>query len=188
MRKIIIILLGLFLLVLPAFADDESGGNNIEDAYKYTQGVENGFVGQKMITDEQFQKALSEVKAKQKKGKKKNALKGNSFNEESSGDYIHETKDNVTLLTLPVELQNNDGADIPIGLYKIVGEKNDNGVYLDFYQSSECVAKVPALETNSDFGEPDINFVKLIPYDNNRVKIIYGSMDFNAYTFVRINK
>lgn len=188
MKKFLMILCGLSLLILPVFADDDTSSGSIEDVYKYTQGVENGFTGQKMITDEQFQKALSEVKAKQKKGKKKNTLKGNSVNEESSGDYIYETHDNVTILSLPVELQNNDGADIPIGLYKIVGEKNDDGVFIDFYQSAECIAKVPALETNSDFGEKDINFVKVIPYDNNRVKVIYGSMDFNAYTFVRIKK
>jgi len=186
MRKFFIVLCSLFVLILPVFADDDSSSGNIEDVYKYTQLLENGFVGQKMITDEQFKKALEEVKAKQKKGKKKDVLKGNSYNEESGGESIHETKDNVTILTLPVELQNSDGTDIPIGLYKIVGEKNNDGVFIDFYQSANCVAKVPALETNSDFGESNINFAKLIPYDNTRVKIIYGSMALNAYTLIRI--
>ena len=189
MKKIIVLILFLIIAV-PVFADDlESTSGGVGDAFQYTQGVENAFVGQKMITDEQFQKALSEVKAKQAKRKKKpKTLKGKNFNDETSGDYIKEAEDNVLLLSLPVELQNNDGAEIPIGLYKIVGKKADNSVYLNFYQSSTLVAKVPATETNSDFNESDINFVKLIPYDNQRVKIIYGSMDFNAYTFIKIKQ
>lgn len=55
-----------------------------------------------------------------------------------------------------------------------------------FYQSSTLVAHVPAIETQSDFDQKSINFVQLLPYNEQRIKIIYGSMDFNAYTFIRI--
>lgn len=73
-----------------------------------------------------------------------------------------------------------------MGHYKIVGEKINDKVFLDFYQSSTLVAKVPATETSNDFNEMAINFVKLLPYNEKRVKIIFGSMDFNAYTFIQI--
>ena len=46
------------------------------------------------------------------------------------------------------------------------------------------MAKIPVTETNQDFGEDEILFAKLIPQENGTVKIIYGSLDFNAYTFV----
>lgn len=189
MKKILYITIFILIIIaLPTFADDDvSGGGGIEGALKYTQGVENAFAGQKQITDEQFQKTLSEVKARQNKKKKKNKpLKGSNVNNENSGEYINETAEKNILLMLPVTLTNTDGTEIPIGHYKIIGEKNGKNVYLDFYQSYTLVAKVPAIETNSDFDEPAINFVKILPYNKKKVKVIFGSMDFNAYTFIPI--
>lgn len=187
MKKIFLFLPILFLvIVLPAFADDYSSGG-IEDSMKYTNSVENAFNGQKPVTDEEFQKTLEQIKAKQKKGKNKK-FKGKSFNEESNGGYIDETAEKNLLLSVPLNLVNGDGKEIPIGHYKIVGKKEGKNIYLDFYQSSVLIAKVPAMETQNDFDESNINFVKLLPYDTQRVKVIYGSIDFNAYTFIRIER
>lgn len=189
MKKIFIFMLFIFFtLILPVFASDDDSSDNINEMMKYTNTVENAFVGQKKITDEQYQKALEEKKAKLKKKKKKDTkYTGKNFNEENSGSYIKDTSNKNLILIVPVTLTNGDGKDIPIGHYKIVGEKTDNNVYIDFYQSANLIAKVPAIETQSDFNQQGINFVKLIPYNDTRVKIIYGSMDFNAYTFIKIN-
>lgn len=190
MKKISVVIIFLFIInLLPAFAGDDSDSGNIEDLIKYTNTIDNAFAGQKKITDEEFQKTLEQVKAKQQKKKKRGKskpFKGQNFNEENNGGYISETAEKNLILGLPVNLINGDGAEIPMGHYKIVGKKSDNNVYLEFYQSSTMIARVPAIETNNDFDQPKINFVQLIPYNEERVKIIYGSMDFNAYTFVRI--
>jgi len=182
------IFIALTALILPTFADETDASGGIEDAMKYTNFVENGFEGQKKITDEDFQKTLAEVKARQhKKGKKnKQQVKGKDFNQENNGGYINETAEKNLLLSVPLELTNGDGTDIPIGHYKIVGEKTRDNVYIDLYQTSTMIARVPAIETNSDFDQPTINFVQLLPYNDERIKIIYGSMDFNAYTFIKI--
>ena len=184
----IVFLIFLFLIVLPVLADDDSGDmGGIGDSMQYTNSVENAFTGQKQITDEEFQKTVDKIKAKQNKGKTK-TFKGKSFNEDNSGGHIDETAAKTSILTVPLSLINGDGAEIPIGLYKIVGKKVDGNIYLEFYQSSTLVAKVPAIETKNDFNESNINFVKLLPYNTQRVEVIYGSMDFNAYTFIRIEK
>lgn len=189
MKKIFIGIIFLFsIFALPAFCDDNSASDGVESLINSTSKVEDAFVGQKKITDEEFQKVLKEVKAKQKKGRKNKPFKGKNFNEENNGGYIKETADKNLLLSIPLELTNGDGTDIPIGHYKIIGAKDKNQVYLDFYQSSTLVARVPAIETNSDFNQSDINFVQLIPYNEKRVRLIYGSMDFNAYTFINIKK
>lgn len=187
MKKILIFLTIICLIhALPVRADDGSDGyGGIGDSMKDTAGVENAFNGQKPITDEEFQKTLDRVKAKQNKGKNKQ-FKGKNFNEENSGTYLDETTAKVTVLSVPLDLVNGDGAEIPIGHYKIVGIKEKNDIYLDFYQSSIRVARVPAIETNNDFKESNINFVRLMPYNSQRVEVIYGSIDFNAYTFIRI--
>lgn len=191
MKKIFVLLLmPIFMFsLLPAFAEDENDMGSIEDMTHNYKVMDNAFAGQKKITDEQFQKALDEVKTKQGKRKKENKpFKGKNFNEENAGGYLNETADKNLLLSIPVELTNGDGAEIPIGLYKIVGTKIGDDVYLDFYQSSTKVARVPAIETNHDFDKMSINFVEWSAYDEKRIKIIYGSIDFNAYTFIRLKK
>lgn len=186
MKKIFVTLIFLFLIIsLPVFAEDDSGGSGIEDTMRYTNSVENAFAGQKPITDEEFQKTLDKLKAK-KKGKKNKPFKGKSFNDENNGMYIDETAEKNLLLSVPLCLTNGDGAEIPMGHYKIVGKKDGDKVYLDFYQSSNLIAHVPAIETQSDFGQKAINFVQLLPYNAQRVEVVYGSIDFNAYTFIRI--
>jgi len=187
MKKILIIISAFCILTLPCFADDGDGGG-VEDTMKYTNSVENAFLGQEKITDEQFQKTLKEVKAKQQKKKRKNKqqLKGKNFNEETSGGYIGETADKNILLMLPICLVNEDGTDIPIGHYKVVGKKVNDQIFLEFQQSGSTVGKIKATETNNDFDEAGINFIKVLPYNEKRVRIIFGSLDFNAYAYVKI--
>lgn len=187
MRKILtIFIISFVIFAIPVFADD-GGTGGIEDTMQYTNSFDNGFGGQKQITDEEFQKVLDQVKAKQNKRQNKK-IKGKYFNDESSGGHINETSDKNILLSLPVALINNDGNEIPVGHYKIIGEKVKDKIYLDFYQSATLIAKVPAVETQSDFNELGINFVKVLPYNEKRVKIIFGSMEFNAYTFVQLEQ
>lgn len=194
MKKILLILiLILFVGVKPCFAYDDNDtdfsdkSGQGDDMMKYTNSVENAFAGQKKITDEEFQKVLKQVKEKRKKKTKSDKpFKGSSFNEENNGTHIGETADKSVVLTVPLSLVNGDGAEIPVGHYKIVGEKVKDKVFLSFYQSAFLVAKVPAIETNSDFDQKEVNFVQILPYNEQRIKIIYGSLDFNAYTFIKI--
>lgn len=189
MKKIFILLVFLVIFCLPTLADDSFETGGVEDLMRATSGVENAFAGQKQFSDEDYQKALKEVQGRKKnKLKQVKPFKGKDFNDENNGGYLNDTSDKNVVLRLPVELNNNDGVEIPMGLYKIVGKKISNKVYLDFYQSATLVARVPAVETNDDFGETGINFVKLLPDNEKRVKILYGSMDFNAYTYVMLKQ
>lgn len=183
MKKIFVVLflLILFNCLIPAFADDYGSGI---DSIQSNQKFDDTFSRQKPVTDEEFQKALEFVK--KKKGIKTKKFKGQYMNDENSGEYLKDTAEKNSILMLPITLLNNDGEDIPIGHYKIIGEKTNGKVYIDFYQTYTCIAKVQATETNDDFNEQAINFVKIVPYDNKTVKLIFGSMDFNAYTFIRI--
>lgn len=195
MKKIFVALIFLFLIMtLPVFAEDDSNSSGgIEDAMQYTNSVQDAFNGQKPVTDEEFQKTLDKLKAKKAKGKwgkangkKEKVFKGKNFNDENSSKYINETAEKNLLLRIPLCLINGDGAEISAGHYKIIGKKEGAKTYLDFYQSSALIARVPAIETQSDFGETNVNFVKLLPYNSQRVEVIYGSIDFNAYTFIKI--
>lgn len=191
MKKYFVILLFCFLtFALRAFAEEDYSADGANDYMHYSKTFEDPYAGQKQITDEEFQKTLEQVKAKQNRKKPRSQqvkpMKGKSNDSSDASDYIDETGEKILLLSIPLNLINGDGVDISTGHYKILATKEDAKVYLDFYQSSTFIARVPAIETNSDFDEKELNFVKLIPYNKERVKVIYGSMDLNAYTFIKI--
>ena len=54
-----------------------------------------------------------------------------------------------------------------------------------FYQSQFFKGKVRASETTDDYDAETIDFVKLVPYNEQFVKIIAGCLEFNAYAFVQ---
>lgn len=182
MKKILAVFLFVYLLsILPAFCDDLGLGD-------YTQSIENAWYGQKPITDEQFEKTVKGLQDKKNSKKiKKQKKQGQSlYKEEQDVDPFSQTMNEMPLLLLPVNLLNADESEIPVGHYSVVGKKVKNKVYLEFWQAHLKVATLEAVETNNDFGEKDINFVKVLPYDESKVKLIYGSIDFNAYTLVPI--
>ena len=41
-------------------------------------------------------------------------------------------------------------------------------------------------ETDDDFNEKDLNFAKILPVNDKFVKLILGSIDFNAYSIIHI--
>ena len=77
---------------------------------------------------------------------------------------------------------------LPVGHYQIQGERKDDKVYLKFYQAHNLFATIPAIETQDDFGEEEILFARWFSEGEKQVKIIFGSLDFNAYTFVEIKE
>ena len=188
MRKILLGLILLsFVFIPPVFADENDFSGGVNELMQHSNLLEGGFEGQQKVTDEDYQKALEEMKAKQNKGKnKKKKKEGEEFNNYDGGLHLKETSEKNLILRVPIVLINRDGKLIPMGHYKIVGEKDNGKVFLDFYQSDKIIARVPAIETQSDFDEADVNFVKLIDCNEEKIKIIYGSLDFNAYTFVKI--
>ena len=190
MKKFFIILIFCFLIQsLAALADELGSSGEMGDLMQYSNTFDSPFSGQKQVTDETFQKTLNQVKAKQNSKKRQpRPFQVKNFHGSDTTGYINETGEKNLLLSIPVNLINGDGTDIPIGHYKILAKKEDNKLYLNFYQSSSLIAKVPAIETKSDFDEKELNFVKLLPYNEQRIKIIYGSMDLNAYTFVNIKQ
>lgn len=186
MKRFLLLFLFVFLLCIPVFAMEDDDVGSMSDFFgKKGTVFDDPFVGQKQYTDEEFQKALEEKKSQLKK-KRAKKTKGDGHSDLDSAVKIDETVQKTIILMVSNNLLNGDGAFIPIGHYKIVGVEEDSKVFLDFYQSHIKVARVPAVKTRYDFGKPDINFAEIIPYDNCKVKVIFGSLDFNAWTLLRI--
>ena len=56
-------------------------------------------------------------------------------------------------------------------------ENNENNENNENTESKEKTSE-------DDFNEKELNFIKFVPYDNERIMLIYGCIDFNAYAFL----
>ncbi len=174
MKKFFITLSTIIITANCVFADGDLW-DNFGDTNTY---------GQQAVTEQDFEKALN---SKQKKKKRdKNIPKGESFSQSNETDSIKNTTNEPQILLIPISLKIKEDYIIPVGHYEVKGEKKDGEVFLNLYQAHDLIAKLPAEETNDDFGEETINFVKLLPHGDYHVEIIYGGIDFNAYSIIDI--
>lgn len=191
MKKAFLISLISLLIISPAvFAESWDDFSDLDRAWD----------GQKSITNKEFEDAINTLEGKQKqkeeKQQKRKAKKisggGTSLHSElAPGAEIQgltplkNKNDEGLLLNVPVNLI-IDETPLDKGYYKVIAERDkNNDIYLSFYQSQYFKGKVRACETNDDYESEDLDFVKLIPYNKNFVKIIFGSLDFNAYAYIR---
>ena len=189
-KKIFIYLFTSLLLATSVFAEDDwNDFGNIDRAWD----------GQKSITNKEFEEAINVLEGKKKeKEEKQNKRKikkisggGNSLHSELGvGEEIKKLSDITKneeglLLNIPVNLI-IDETPLEKGYYKVFAEKDkNNDIYFKFYQSQFFKGQVRASVTDNDYNKETIDFIELIPYDDNFVKIIFGSLDFNAYAYVR---
>ncbi len=198
MKKLTFIFTILLLFASPVFCDDDffDTYTGIQDGIQ-DQG--NLWDNQKPVTDKEFEAAIDSLQAKKKqkeaKQRKKKIKKvsggGTSLhpgldptNEIPELEPLRVNKDEGRLVNIPVDLLVDNGI-LERGFYNVYGEKDKDGnIYLAFYQSQFLKAKVKAKETQYDFESDDIDFAKFESYDDIYVRIMYGSLDFNAYVYL----
>lgn len=195
MKRFLLIFLLMFFAGMPAIAGDVDlpASGDLWDNF----GTNQEFYGQDKpaVSDEQFEKAIEEIKYKQDKLgswiKKLQKPRGKEYRQSNETEVINEEvedKDTMPVICIPVDLNVGDGI-LPVGHYQVKGEKDENGnVVLKMYQAQYVMAQFPATETNDDFNEDTITFVKWLPEGDDKIKLIYGSIDFNAYAVLPINQ
>lgn len=156
--------------------------------------------GQESVTNKEFEEVMDALQSNQKKKDEKQRKKlikkisgggtslHNGLEPDSKIQEIPALKSDTEgqLLNLPVNVVIEENV-LDKGFYKIIGEKNKNSeVYLLFYQSEFLKGKVKAVETKDDFGENELDFVKMLPVDGSKIKIIFGSLCFNAYVYLPV--
>ena len=190
MKKLLIFILTLTFFQTVALAD-----SMIDDF----AGVDRAWDGQKAITNKEFEEAINTLQAdkkkKEAKQKKKKIKKisggGTSLHrgldptlDFQAQDILKEKKNEVRLLNVPVNFI-IDNKTLEKGYYNVTGEKDKNGdIFLNFYQAHDLKGKIKANKTQNDYNSESIDFVKMAPYNSQYMKIMYGSLDFNAYSFV----
>ena len=193
MKKIaFFILIVFFLSPISILADD------FFDNYA---GIDRAWDGQKPVTNTEFEEAINVLTEKQKK-KEEKAKKKKIKKISGGGTSLHKGlepmseikeldalkekgKDDGQLLNIPVDVI-IDGKVLEKGYYNVFGEKDKNGdIYLSFYQAHYFKGKIKAYKTKNDFEAENLDFVEMKPYNEDYIQIMYGSLDFNAYAYLR---
>ncbi len=190
MKKFLLIVLSVVLLSSPVLAGDVDLPAT-GDLWDNWNGAAQDGKEAKAVSDEDFDKAIDQLDKKINKRKykklKKQIPKGEEFHQGNETDIIieHSDKNTHPVLSIPVELAVGQDGVLPVGHYQIRGEKDEDGnVYICFYQSQYLMAKFPAVETDEDFDQDTIVFGEWFPEGDKKIKVIFGSMDFNAYTII----
>lgn len=191
MRRFIILILLLFCILLPVVADDVDvpATGELWDNWNASQD----FYGQdKNVSDEDFDKAIDSLKSKKNKRaerlRKKQIPKGEEFSQSNETELINEQsdKDSLPVVSIPVDLIAGEDV-LPVGHYQVKCEKDGENFVLKLYQSHYLMAQFPAVETNDDFDEDTITFARWFPEGDDKIKIIYGSLDYNGYALINIH-
>ena len=140
--------------------------------------------GQKPVSDKEFEQALESKKKKKKRDK--NIPKGEEFHQSNETQFIKQAGEELPVLCVPVCIKLSENEILPVGHYQVAGEKKNGKPYLKFYQSHYLMAEIPAVETPDDFNQETVHFVDILNNGENEIKIIFGSIDFNAYSVVDI--
>lgn len=191
MKKIFIISMLVSISMLQGCkAEDLMYTNDMWDNYgsSINEGKE-----AKPVTDEEFEKAIKQKDAKVNKWRnwflKRNVPKGENFSKSNETEVLnkeHGADVSLPVITLPFEIVIGE-TNIPVGHYQVKGENINGTPVLKFYQASDLIVTLPATETSDDFNQDEILFVNWLPINDNSIKIIYGSLDFNAYSIVNIS-
>ncbi len=172
-----------------------------DDFFDNYAGIDHAWDGQQVVTDKEFEQAIDTLTQKQKKKEEKARKKkikkisggGTSLHKglEPTGEILEQEalkqkgKNEGLLLNIPVDVV-LDNKIMEKGFYNVFGEKDNNGeVFLSFYQAHDFKGKIKAYTTKNDFDSETLDFVQMIPYDENYIKIMYGSLDFNAYAYLQ---
>lgn len=182
MKKFFILLSIIIFASGSVFADDFGTTGDLWDNYNDDTATQAG--QQKPVTDEQFNSILEKLKSKRQKKPKQ--MKGKSIQQSNETKQIVETAEELPIICISIPLKLNEDSVLPVGHYQAKGEMVDGHPRIKLYQSQFLMADFPAIETADDFNEPELNFIKMKDYNENQVKIIFGSMDFNAYALVDI--
>ncbi len=188
MNKKYLVILAIFVLCSPICAQEWDDFADIDKAWD----------GQKSITNKEFEEVMDALNQKQNKSdekKKKKLIKkigGGGTSLHSDLDPLKnivgvpklEDECDGILINVPVNLLLDEKV-LEKGYYNVVAERDKNEkIYISFYQSQFFKGKLPVIETEDDFDEKNLDFAKILPYSESFVKIIFGSIDFNAYALV----
>lgn len=194
MKKIFFITLVISLLAsLDVFADDEK--TNTSSWGENSSVFNSGFENQEPVSDNKLKKAIDVIKQNQLSRKQKQLQKNiNPLSPSIDNDHLEkftnsQDPDNQLSQTLtvmiPVSAYNDEGKTISPGYYKLSCKKITKNEYnLELSQGTTVVLSTKAMHTEQDLEQDSIQFCNAEIIDDNRIRLMYGSLDLNLVGYL----
>ncbi len=153
------------------------------------------FEGQKPVTDNKLKKTIDMLKERSltKKQKKireevKPLSPSSDFEHLKTFTQTQTAEDGLGLshtVLIPMKAYSEDGAYITPGYYKLSCRKIAKNEYvLDLSQGNKKMLSVKAFHTKQDLEQDSISFCDAEIIDDNRIRLIFGSIDLNLVGYL----
>lgn len=170
-----IILSSLFFISNQVYSEDSSGEQSWNDMLDFDRSWK---IKHEAVTDKEFEEVMQrfEKKKKPKKYEFEADEQRDSLNDMS---ILNEIANHTPTILFPSNLRSYEGEYIPAGYYKLNYVEKDKEHYIVVTQGRTVIAKLNMQQTNENFEDESIQFAKIIPNDEESMKLIYGNLDLN---------
>jgi len=184
----------IFFILLQTAGYCETSSDAFIEGQKVMQ---EGFSGQKAVTDGKFKKTIDMLKerqlsAKQKRERNRVVPLSPAASEEHLKEFSNIADGNDISHTLtvmiPVQAYTDYGQLIQPGYYKLSCKKTSENKYvLQLTQDSNTVYTVMAENTPEDLNQETINFCNAeLSKDEKSIKLVYGNLGLNLVGYIYI--
>ena len=191
LSQVILILFSIQLFNYSIASESETKSSWSDNSSVFSSG----FSGQEPVTDNKLKRTIKMLKErslsnKQKKIKKEvNPLSPNYDNEHLKNFTQEQASDDGMGITdtimIPVRAYNEEGTYINPGYYKLSCRKLAEKEYiLELSQGNQKIISVKAMQTKQDLEQDTISFCNAEIIDNNRIRLMYGSIELNLVGYL----
>lgn len=193
MKKLLIIFLCLYIFTGTFAYSSESSSSSV---WGDNSSVFNsGFTGQEPVTDNKLQQTIKMMKDRSLSKKQKklqnevNPLSPSIDMEHlknfSESDSEENNLSHTHTVMIPMNAYTEEGVNLSPGYYKLSCRKLAKDEYvLDLTQGTTRVLSVKAKQTVQDLEQESISFCNAEIIDNNRIRLVYGSIDLNLVGYL----
>ena len=186
---ILFFLIGSILLPVNAAESSSSDWGDNTDVFN------KGFEDQKPVSDSKLKETINQLKEqsldrKQKKTRAEVQPLSPSSDFEHLRDFAQSQSPEDDLsqtltVMIPMAAYSDDGFWIQPGYYKLSCRKTAKDKYvLDLSQGTKCILTVNAVQTKQDLEQDSITFCNAEIIDNDRIRLMYGSIDLNLVGYI----
>lgn len=188
----------IFLLLQFLFAYADTDNKAKTSAWGENTNVFNsGFTGQEPVTDNKLNQTIKLLKERALTKKQKKIQQevqplspSSDFNHLKSFSEVDEDNEyaNTHTIMIPMQAYTDEGVNIPPGYYKLSCRKiGENEYMLDLSQGTKRVLSVRAKQTSQDLEQDSISFCDAEIISNNRIRLMYGSINLNLVGYLYFN-
>lgn len=163
-----------------------------------TSVFNSGFENQEAVSDTKLKKVIDQLKERnlsRKQRKIRNDVQplSPSVDMQHLQDFtqLQNPEDELSqtlTVTIPVKAYNEEGKYISPGYYKLACHKvADNEYILELSQGTKKILTVKAQQTTQDLEQETIQFCNAEIIDDNRIRLMYGSIDLNLIGYLYFN-